>query len=139
MTNQTHSAQETAAATSPAFVPKVLKQVSTNLLKLRTGSSIYIRITGKMEVAKALKRQKDGDDKKEPPTLIPVVNLETGEVQSVIAGSVLKDLMNDEYPKDSYVGRCFWIVVKDQKSSQGGGGRRYNTYDVKEIADPAKS
>lgn len=123
--------------TTTGFQPQVLKQVSTNLLKLRAGASVYFRVTGKMEVAKALKRQSDSD-RKEPPTLLPIVNLETGEVQSVIVGSVLKDLLTDEYPKDAYVHKCFWLVVKDQKESKAGGGRRYNTYDLKEIADPAK-
>lgn len=127
-----------SAASSTNVLPfkiKVVKQVSTNLLKLRSGMTAFVTITGKMEKAKALKNQKAGEDKaKEPPTLIPVTNLETGEVQSIIAGSVLVDLLNDEYPKDTYVGKSFQISIKEKKAAQGGGGRSYNTYDVVEIA-----
>jgi hypothetical protein len=137
------AATETTASAAPAastptnvlpFKIKVLKQVSTNLLKLRAGDECYVTITGKMEKAQALKKQSAEDAKKEPPTLIPVINLLTGEIQSIIAGSVLVDLLNDQYPKDTYVGKSFHITLKVKKAAQGGGGRSYNTYDVVEIA-----
>jgi hypothetical protein len=80
------------------FKIKVIKQVSTNLLKLRAGMTAYVTITGKMEKAKELKKQSAENKAKEPPTLIPVTNLETGEVQSIIAGSVLVDLSERRIP-----------------------------------------
>ena len=126
------SATPAAAAPAPAkFVPKVVKQVSQNLLKLRAGSTVYVKVTEKMAKAKPIKNGKDA--KKEPPTLLPVVNLETGDAQVIIAGSVLVDLLNDEYPKDAYVGRGFMIAVLEKK---GSGERTYNTYNVAEIELP---
>lgn len=123
----------------PAAV-KVVKQVSTNLLKMKVGTTVYVTITEKLHKAKISRAdeaaaKKDPTAKvKEPPTLLPVVNLETGEVQTIIAGTVLVDLLNDEYPSDSYVKKSFMIATVQKKDAQGGGGRSYNTYDVKEIA-----
>lgn len=133
-------AAEAPAAEAPAkFVPKIIKQVSTNLLKLRPGMTVYVKITDAMKKAPVLKKQQtlpDGEKPKEPPTLVPCINLETGEVVTIIAGSVLQDLFNDEYPGNGYVGKGFAIEVKDQKASAGGGGRRYNNYNVAEIEVP---
>jgi hypothetical protein len=133
----TETVEETAAPAK--FVPKVLKQISSNLLKLKPGMTVYVKATGAMAKAPALKKQQtlpDGEKPKEPPTLLPCVNLETGEVVSIIAGSVLVDLLNDAYPNAGYVGKGFAIEVKDQKASAGGGGRRYNNYNVAEIEVP---
>jgi len=123
-------------ATVLKFQPKVIKQVSVNLLKLRPGVQLWALLTAAMHVSKPLKNQSEEDKKKEPPTLLPIINLETGEVQNIIVGSVLKDLLNDEYPANSYVGRAFGISVKEQKDAKAGGGRRYNNYDVVEIEVP---
>lgn len=128
----------TAAPTPAKFVPKVIKQVTQNLLKLRPGITVYILAREKMFESKPLKKQTEENKDKKPPTLLPVINLETGEAESIIVGDVLKDVFADEYPKDAYVGRCFMIAVKDQKASAGGGGRRYNTYNVVEIENPIK-
>jgi len=121
------------------FRPKVLKQVTMPLFKLRAGSEIFVKVTGKMFLSKPIKGDtpKDGEKPKEPPTLIPVVKLDTGEIGQIIAGSVLRDIFKDEYPNDSYVGKGFWIVVTEQKEAKVGGGRRYNNYTVSEIEVPA--
>lgn len=129
-------APTTESTAPPKFVPKIIKQVSVNLMKLRPGVTVYALITGVMAISKPLKNQSDEDKKKEPPTLLPFVNMETGEVQNLIVGAVLKDLLNDEYPKDSYVKRGFMIAVKEQKDAKAGGGRRYNNYDVAEVEVP---
>lgn len=136
------AATETAVATTDQatgavtlkFVPKVIKKITQNLLKLRAGSLVYVKVRAPMELAKAIKR---GKSDKAPPTLLPVINLETGEEQTIIAGAVLVDLLMDEYPDKSYVGKGFMIAVKEKKDSQEGGGRTYNTYDVAEIELPA--
>lgn len=134
-TAPTASASPTPAPVTPgAFVPKVIKQVTLPLWKLRAGGELFVKITEKMQIAKALKNQTAEDKAKEPPTLINAVKLDTGEVGQFIAGSVLRDIFNDEYPNNSYVGKGFWIKVEAQKDSKAGGGRRYNNYTVAEIA-----
>lgn len=139
-TKPTPAQEPTVDQPTPAASPfKVIKQVSVNLLKIRAGMTVYVHVTGAMHVAKRLKKESAEDAKKELPTLLPVINLETGEVQEIIVGSVLKDLLDDEYPKNAYVGRGFQIAVKEQKDAKAGGGRRYNTYDVAEIALPEKA
>lgn len=137
-------APEVAAAPAAAapdagpvpFKPVVVRQVTMPLWKLRAGAEIFVKITGAMYLSKPLKKQSEADKKKEPPTLIPAVKLDTGEVGQFIAGSVLRDIFADEYPKDAYVGKGFWIKVEEQKDSKEGGGRRYNNYTVTEIAVP---
>lgn len=135
----TDTASTVANPSPSAPLPfKIIKQVSVNLLKIRAGMTVFVKITGPMHVAKRLKKETAEDKAKEPPTLLPVINLETGEVQEIIVGSVLKDLLDDEYPAAKYVGRGFQIAVKEQKDAKAGGGRRYNTYDVAEIELPVQ-
>lgn len=128
--------------TSPAkFVPKVIRQVTLPLFKLKPGSEIFVKILDKAYKAAALKgaAPKAGDPVKEPPMLINVLNLETGELGQIIPGASLLDTLNDTYPNDTYVRKGFWIKVGEQKASAGGGGKRYNTYTVSEIELPAEA
>lgn len=134
--SQTSTSASNVVALPAKFDPtkvKVLKQVSTNLLKLRPGAVVFMTITGPSVKSKPLKNASEEDKKKEPPTLLPIVNLETGEVQSIIVGAVLIDLLNDEYAGNKYVGKSFRLTVKEQKDARAGGGRRYNNYDLVEI------
>lgn len=131
--------QTTQAETPAKFVPKILKVITVPLLKLRPGMTVYIKVTEKMEKAAPLKHAappKDGEKAKEPPVVFKAVNLETGEVCQIIAGMLLYDTLNDNYPKETYVGKGFAITVNEQKASAGGGGKRYNTYSVSEIEVP---
>ena len=137
MTKSNTTSEPAAASSSPTpFIPKVLKQISTNLLKLRVGSEVFLKITAAMKVApmSAKEAAKPEGERKQPPTLIDCVDLPTGETVTIIAGATLKDLLSESYPGDTYVGKGFWIKVIEKKDVQGGGGRSYNVYDVKEIA-----
>lgn len=97
-------------------------------LKLVEEVAVNVTATGPMHVSTA--QQRPGKDGKvmEPATVLPVVNLETGEVTQIILGSVLKDILTETYPKDAYVGKSFEIT-KHAKAT----GKRYNTYSVFEI------
>lgn len=135
-------AATSAASAAPAvakFVPKIVRVVTVPLLKLKPGMTIYVLVRAAMHKAQPLKTEqnpKDGEKAKEPPMLLDVVNLESGELQQVIPGAILVDILNDNYPTASYVGKGFQIAVSEQKASAGGGGRRYNTYNVSEIEVP---
>ena len=137
------AAEPTAAPTPVDSAPaqetpkfKRVKTVTVPLHKLRAGDTLFCKPLKPIYKSKPLKNDKDSDNK-EPPHMLDIVNLETGELEMVIVGASLLGIFEDEYPNSSYVGKGFEIVVGDQKASKGGGGKRYNTYSVFEIALPA--
>jgi hypothetical protein len=135
----------TTAASVPTASPrkfnpadaKVVKVLTLPLIKLRAGMVVYVQPLKAMYEAKPIKNAKPDDKDKKPPTLLDVVNLETGELAQIILGTVLADIFNDEYPQGAYVKKGFKIEVGEQKASQAGGGKRYNQYSVFEIELPS--
>jgi hypothetical protein len=141
------ASQQTSSTTAVPAVPstrkfnpadlKVVKVLTLPLIKLRAGMVVYVQPLKAMYEAKPIKNAKPDDKDKKPPTLLDVVNLETGELAQIILGTVLADIFNDEYPQGAYVKKGFKIEVGEQKASQAGGGKRYNQYSVFEIELPA--
>lgn len=128
----------TAAVSYVGFDPTtaaIIRVVTVPLHKLRAGDVLYCKALKAIYQAKPLKNDKDSDDK-EAPHMLDIVNLQTGELEQVICGASLIGIFEDEYPNNAYVGKGFKITVGDQKASKGGGGKRYNTYTVFEIALP---
>lgn len=107
-----------------AFVPRKIRSITKQLLKLENNRPYYLRLVGPMFLGKKI------DDQKEPATLIDVVNLETGEENQIIVAAVLKGILHETYEGDSYVGKCF-EVVKHRIAEA-----KYNTFNLSEIADP---
>lgn len=106
------------------FVPRKIKSITKQLLKMENNRPYYLRIVGAMFAGKKI------EDQKEAATLVDVINLETGEENQIIVAAVLKGILNETYEGEAYVGKCFEIVkhrVADVK---------YNTFNVSEIADP---
>ena len=104
------------------------RSVTLPTLRLEEEIAVYVKITGAMHVSQ-VQQKPDKDGKvKEPATVAPVVNVETGEVAQIIVGAALKGILSDTYPKDSYVELSFEIT-KHGKAP----GKRYNTYSVFEI------
>lgn len=124
-----------ATPTTAKFMPKVLAVLTLPLVKLREGTTVYVKVTAPMKQADQLKNAKPDKDGKmpTPPMLLNCINLETGEEIQIIPGTVLQDLLTDKYKFDGYVGKGFWIVVNEKKGG-GSGKSGYNTYTVKEIA-----
>jgi len=84
-----------------------------------------------MEIKQAIFLGKDikqvkGGKKMEPAHLMGVVNMETGENMQVIVGTVLKSTLEEDFPDETYVGKCFEII-------QNKGTRAYKTYSIYEI------
>ncbi|MGH7743753.1 MAG: hypothetical protein ACREQ5_02900 [Candidatus Dormibacteria bacterium] len=71
------------------------------------------------------------DKRKAPATLANVINLEDGSVCQIIVNAVVKSVLNDEYPNDGYVGKCFAITKRGRAQ-----GKQYNPFDIEEIEDP---
>jgi hypothetical protein len=121
-----------AAATGSApgvFVPKVKRHVTLPTLgKLKDGQVIYIRFDSVMSVSKVTKPQKDGQPKEEPATIAQVTMLDTGELYTFLVPAVVKSVLNEEYPKETYLGKGFAITQVGQKD-----GKRYKNYTVAEL------
>jgi hypothetical protein len=59
--------------------------------------------------------------------------LESGAECQIIVAAVVLSVLNDDYPNEAYVGRCFEIVKKERVA-----GKQYFHYGVAEIEDPGK-
>lgn len=105
-----------------------VRAVTLPLFKIVPNAIIYVRSDSPMFIGKELKESKgNAEKKKEPATLMKVTNLMTGEQGQIICGTVLRDIFNDEYPTDSYVGKCFSIEMHKVP------GKDYNGYSVSEV------
>jgi hypothetical protein len=106
---------------------KIVRNVTMPSLKLEIEKPYFVKVTGPYFTGKAQKPGKDGKAM-EPATVLPIVNLETGEVAQLVMGAVLKGILDDSYPDDVYVGRAFRLVKHDKAN-----GKRYFSYSVDEI------
>jgi hypothetical protein len=128
---------------TPADLPKPTggkytrtKAVTLPVFKMVEETPVYVKITAAMYEGKEQKPVLDKDGKPgkamEPATILPVMNVETGELSQIIAGAVLEGILNDSYPDAGYVGKAFEVVKHAKRE-----GKRYNTYSVFEIEAPA--
>ncbi|MHB1097898.1 MAG: hypothetical protein ACYC3F_17200 [Gemmatimonadaceae bacterium] len=116
----------TEATVTPAFSFKVKKHVTLPLFKWENNTPYYYRFDGPIAQGKPIK-EKAGESKKEPAFLASVTNLATGEQGEIILGTVLRGILEDDYPEAAYVGKCFELVQKRIT------GKNYNSYGVTEI------
>lgn len=113
-------------ATTPAkFTPKVLKNVTLPVLKLKAdGNPRYFKITGPMHLGKKI------DDQKEAATLCTAIDCDTGEVGQIVCPTVMQKELRENYEKDGYVGKFFEVVLTRVPE------KKYNIVTLTEIADP---
>jgi len=121
-------------ATKPAFTPKVIKQVTMPNLKLEPGVPVYVKVTDPIYDGKE-RKAKEGEEQQKPPKIINVINLETGEANTLVCGAVVVSELDENYEGNSYVGKCF--MIEKGKKKEGAGGRGYFTYSIAEIEDPS--
>lgn len=130
--DEANKAAETAApmVAKKAFDFKVKKHVTLPLLKIVDETPVYIRIESAIEKAKELAATRTRSDAapKQPPELIHVVNLETGEHAQIIANAVLASTFRDEYPENGYIGKSFQVIRHKMRE-----GKNYATFSVTEI------
>ncbi|AUR98298.1 hypothetical protein NVP1249A_04 [Vibrio phage 1.249.A._10N.261.55.B9] len=119
--NETQATEKTA----PAF--KVKRAITLPLLKFVIDQPIYVKLDEAMFVGKELKGSGD-KAKMEPATLCNCTNLETGEQCQIIVATVLKSILEEEFPEAGYVGKGF-MITKGAKAS----GKSYNPYTVAEL------
>lgn len=121
----------TGAFRRPTFTVK--KILTLPLLKLEAGKPVYVQFQGPIFTGKKLTNAAatDAEKAKLPPEMANVVNLETGELCQIMLGKVLHDLINEEYPQQSYVGKGFMLELTEKK--RGRNGNNYNTYKLAEV------
>lgn len=124
-TPQVKKIVENEEATGPKF--KVKKTLTPALLKFVEEETRYVKITGEIYLGKE-QAAKDGDKKKDPAHLAPVINLETGEECVIIIGAVVASVLKESYPGTDYVGKSFAITKKARQP-----GKQYNPYQVDEL------
>ena len=112
---------------------KVVKRVTLPTLKLQPNAAVYVKITDPMFEGKK-NNSKDDDDNKKAPMIFNVIDLTDGEPKQMVAGTVVQKEILENYEKNSYVGKCFEIIKGQQK---GSNDRKYYTYQISEIEDPA--
>jgi hypothetical protein len=115
---------------------KTKKVLTRSVLKHALGVTHYVRIEGPMFTGKTIKLRRGAaaETPREPATLINVVNLETGEQAQMIVNAVVKSVLTEEYPNDTYVGKCFAIAKQARQP-----GKQYDPFKIEEIEDPATS
>lgn len=112
------------------FVPKRKKLLTRPVLKYVVDIANNVKIEEKMHIGKEMKA-KEGEKMKEPATLFNVIDLNTGEPAQLICNAVVKSVLNESYPNDSYVGLCFSITKKARTP-----GKQYDPFMIEEIDDP---
>lgn len=120
------------AAFDPSKI-KVLKNVTLPQWKWKEDKAHYFTVKGSIFQAKEITGGrkpvvKEGVAPVKPPELMEVVNLETGELVHLIAGTVLATELREQYPNDTYVGKSF-SVTKNKIADN----KRYATYSITEI------
>ena len=113
------------------FTPKRKKLLTRPVLKYVVDATVFVKIEEKMHIGKEMKK-KAGDEKaKEPATLCNVIDLKTGEPAQIILNAVVKSVLTEEYPDDTYVGKCFSITKQARVQ-----GKQYDPFNIEEIEDP---
>lgn len=110
--------------TKVPFKFKKTRAITLPLFKWQNGVERYYRIDASIFQGKQIKGDTSG---KEPAFLANVTDLETGETGQIILGTVLRGILHDEFPEDTYVGRSFAITQSRD------AGKDYNHYSVIEI------
>ena len=100
---------------------EVAKHVTLPLFKIGK-EPLFCRFESKIVIGKIV------DDKKEPPRMAQVTNMETGELGEIIVGIVLKTNLEENYPDGTYVGKIFRL----EKISPEGA-RKYSLYNITEM------
>lgn len=111
---------------------KRVKNLTLDILKFVELEPRHIKITGPIHIGKEQKADEAGK-KREPAHLAPCINLDDGSECQIIVAAVVLSVLNDEYPSESYVGKCFAITKKNRIP-----GKQYFPYGVEEIEDPSK-
>lgn len=108
-------------------VLKIKKKITRPLLRHPDNATHIIRFDGKIYTGKEIKGGGANPITK-PAQLATVTNLLDGHEYDYIVNAVFEGILNEQFPKDGYVGHSF-AVFKAPKAE----GKRYNTFAVTEV------
>lgn len=120
-------AADESTNTGPVITFKEKKRVTLPVIKFEPGKPVFVKILGEMHLGKKTKGRGD-KAQMEPATLAEVVDLNTGENGLIICATVLKSVLDENYPNNAYVGKGFKITKMEKRE-----GRSYNEYDLVEL------
>jgi hypothetical protein len=110
---------------------KKVRNLTLDILKFVENEPRHVKFTGAIHLGKPQKAE-EGKAAKAPAHLAPVIDLDTGNMEcQIIVAAVVLSILNDDYPNEAYVGKCFEIVKKARAE-----GKAYFPYGVAEIEDP---
>lgn len=112
------------------FSLAVKTKLTKAVIKFEKDVPVYVKIVGAMHAGKQIKGTGDKQSM-EPATLCDVVNLESGEEMQLIVSTLVKSILDDNYPGDTYVGKGFQITKHNKRE-----GKRYFDYSVDEVSLP---
>lgn len=134
-------AQPSAVSTELASLPVagarplpagiVLKRRITlpSLSMKKKGDIRYLTIADPMRVSKVVDKPTADGKVKEPATICTVGDVLTGEVYTWIVPAVCKKNILDDYPDESYVGKCFMVENMGKRTD----GQRYHDFSLAEV------
>jgi hypothetical protein len=102
----------------------LIAQLNKVLLTHHAGQSVFITVTGKTFTGKEIKGSKMA-----PATMVPIIDIETGQEKEYIVNAVMLGLLTDTYPGESFVGKSFAVYKGDQRE-----GKRYSDIQLSEIS-----
>lgn len=108
---------------------KVARQVTLPLLKQVDNVPFAVRIQTKAKDAAKLKNDKSD---RTPPKTMEVINLETGELMTLIANAAMLSGLESVYGDDGYVGKAFGMVSV-KRAHKEKTMREYKILELSEV------
>lgn len=125
------TATPSQTGSNPAF--KRIGNVTLPTLKITEGTPAFVLITGPIEEKPKADVQKDGTTLMKTISVMPIVNLETGEVMSMVPGKALEQNLKDYKGGNlQYVGLCFEVT-----KHPAAPGKKWKPWSIFEIEKPA--
>lgn len=108
---------------------RIKKNVTLPTLSLKENQVAFVKFNEAIFVGKKVEPKPGSTEKqKEPPHLVNVTDLETGELKTLILNTVLKSTIDEAYPGGTYVGKSFRVEKMPKKA-----GKDYHGFMIQEI------
>ena len=112
----------------------VKKALTRELLKLSDAHPVHFTIDSAMRLGSAQEQPDAKGQKKEPPWLCEVTDLDEPNerlaMKELILPAQLRSKLNEGYPDDAYVGLSFEVQITGEKKGKNG---TYHTMRLDEV------